>query len=112
MATAEGPIDWTVGEVTAEQYFEYVEVPFLFRYMIIDKKLDVNLCTGIWANFLVGNKAVATDNANNMAKGKTKDINTFNYSGSVSIGLEYPFTHSKAFIDSFKSCIWHHDAAS
>lgn len=25
--------------------------------------------------------------------------------------LEYPFTHNKAFIDSFKSCIWHHDAA-
>jgi dTDP-4-dehydrorhamnose reductase len=25
--------------------------------------------------------------------------------------LEYPFTHDKAFIDSFKSCIWHHDAA-
>ena len=94
VATSEESIDWTVGEVTAEQYFEYVEVPFLFRYMIIDKKLDVNLCTGIWANFLVGNKAIATDNANNMAKGKTKDINTFNYSGSVSIGLEYPVTHS------------------
>jgi len=25
--------------------------------------------------------------------------------------LEYPFTHDKAFIDCFKSCIWHHDAA-
>jgi dTDP-4-dehydrorhamnose reductase len=25
--------------------------------------------------------------------------------------LEYPFTHTKAFIDSFKSCIWHYDAA-
>lgn len=25
--------------------------------------------------------------------------------------LEYPFTHTKAFVDSFKSCIWHHDAA-
>jgi len=25
--------------------------------------------------------------------------------------LEYPFTHTKAFIDSFKSCIWQHDAA-
>lgn len=25
--------------------------------------------------------------------------------------LEYPFTHDKAFVDCFKSCIWHHDAA-
>ena len=25
--------------------------------------------------------------------------------------LEYPFTHTKAFVDCFKSCIWHHDAA-
>ena len=25
--------------------------------------------------------------------------------------LEYPFTHNKAFIDSYKSCIWHSEAA-
>ena len=25
--------------------------------------------------------------------------------------LEYPFTHNKAFVDHFKSCIWHSDAA-
>jgi dTDP-4-dehydrorhamnose reductase len=25
--------------------------------------------------------------------------------------LEYPFTHDKAFVDQFKSCIWHVDAA-
>ena len=82
--------DWSTGLVTAEQYFEYVEIPFIFRYLIVDKKLDINLCSGIWANFLVGNKAVATDNRNFTTKGETEDINTFGYSGSFSVGLAYP----------------------
>ncbi len=83
-------IDWTVGLVTAEQYFEYVEIPFIFRYLIIDRKMDVNLCSGLWANFLVGNKATATDNEDFTTEGETKEINTFGYSGSVSVGLAYP----------------------
>ena len=85
-----GNTEWTTGLVTAEQYFEYIEIPFIFRYLIVDRKLDVNLCSGIWANFLVGNKAIATDNENFTTKGETEDINTFGYSGSFSVGLAYP----------------------
>lgn len=90
VASIEEDIDWTVGELTTEQYFEFVEIPFLIKYLIIDKKVDVNLCTGLWANFLVGNKAMVTDNDNVVTEGKTNEINSFNYSGSVSIGVEYP----------------------
>ena len=86
--------DWTSGLVTAEQYFEYVEIPFIFRYLIVDKKLDINLCSGIWANFLVGNKAFATDNQNFKTEGETEEINSFGYSGSFSIGLEYPVANN------------------
>ena len=82
-------IDWGEGVITAEQYFEYVEIPLLVRYLIVDRKIDVNLCTGLWADFLVGNKAMASKNENLITEGETEDIKSFNYSGSVSVGVGY-----------------------
>jgi hypothetical protein len=85
--------DWQPGIVTAEQYFEFVEIPFICSYKVIDKKLDVSLSGGIWADFLVGNKAFATDNKNFSIEGSTEDINNFNYSASVSVGFNYPLAN-------------------
>ena len=90
VTTADENIDWTVGLVTAEQYFEFVEIPFIFRYLVVDRKVDVRLCSGLWANFLVGNKTIAAENTDLQQEGETQQINSFNYSGSVSIGLGYP----------------------
>ena len=87
-------IEWDEGVITAEQYFEFIEIPFLVKYLIIDRKIDVNICTGLWADFLVGNKATATDNENFKAEGKTENINSFNYCGSFSVGLGYSIVHN------------------
>lgn len=84
--------EWVAGTYTAEQYFEFVEVPLILSYKLIDKKLDLNISSGIWANFLVGNKAIATDNESFTTRGKTTDINTINYCGSLSLGLDYPLS--------------------
>jgi len=59
---------------------------------LIDRKFDVSISSGIWANFLIGNKATATDNDSFKTKGKTNDINTFTYSGSLSLGFGYPLS--------------------
>jgi hypothetical protein len=84
--------EWVPGIITAEQYFEFIEVPFVCSYKIIDKKMDVSLNSGLWADFLVGNKASATDNQNFSIEGTTEDINKFNYSASVAIGIDYPIS--------------------
>ncbi|MBN1414311.1 MAG: PorT family protein [Bacteroidales bacterium] len=76
--------------MTARQYFEYLEVPIILRYKIIDRKLDLHLMGGISTNFLVGNRVQIDDDGEKYDYGKTNDISTINYSGSVGIGFEYP----------------------
>lgn len=85
-------IEWEQGIVSGEQYFEFVEIPFIVKYKFIDKKVDVNVSTGIWANIMVGNKAIVTDNKTFSTKGETNNINTLNYSGSLSLGVGYPIS--------------------
>ncbi|MBN1951057.1 MAG: outer membrane beta-barrel protein [Bacteroidales bacterium] len=90
VAAADPATEWVPGSFTAEQYFEFIEVPIVFRYRLIDRKFDMDISSGIWANFLIGNKAIATDNLNFETSGETEDINTLNYCGSLSLGFAYP----------------------
>jgi hypothetical protein len=76
--------------LTAFQYFEYLEVPLTLRYKVIDRKLDFSLFGGVSTNFLAGNSVKISDNNNIYDFGETADITKVNYSGSVGIGLEYP----------------------
>ena len=92
VAASDENLEWTVGDYTAEQYFEFIEVPIIFKYKLIDRKFDVNISSGLWANFLIGNEAMATDNESFKTRGKTNDINTFTYSGSLSLGFGYPIS--------------------
>jgi hypothetical protein len=87
---ADNANSWEPGIVTAEQYFEFIEVPLVCSYKIIDRKWDIALSSGLWANFLVGNKAYATDNETFTLEGATEDINKFNYSASLAVGFDYP----------------------
>jgi hypothetical protein len=56
----------------------------------------MNISSGIWANFLIGNMAMATDNEDFTTKGKTNHINSFNYCGSLSLGFGYPLSRNLA----------------
>jgi hypothetical protein len=82
---------WEPGVITAEQYFEFIEVPFVCSYKIVDRKWDIDVSSGLWANFLVGNEAYATYNDTFTVEGETDDINSFNYSASLAVGFAYPF---------------------
>lgn len=73
-----------------QQNFQYIEVPVIIRYKLIDKVLDLNFIGGLGANFLVGNNVyLVQGNAREMI-GETSGVNTINYSGSVGFGIEYP----------------------
>ncbi len=92
-ASADAPVENIVSEGTysTEQYFEFVEIPVVFKYFVIDRKLNVSLNGGLWTQILVGNTAITTGN-DFYAKEETNDINTMNYSGSLGIGFNYPIT--------------------
>jgi hypothetical protein len=77
-------------DLKAFQYFEYLEVPLIVKYKIIDRKLDFHLLGGISTNFLAGNSVKIAGDGKKYDFGETDEITKVNYAGSVGIGFEYP----------------------
>ncbi len=73
-----------------QQNFQYVEVPFLLRYKLIDKNIDLNLIGGVGANFLIGNDVYLKYGGNKEIIGETQGVSTVNYNGTLGLGIEYP----------------------
>ena len=73
-----------------QQSFQYVEVPFLMRYKLIDKNVDFNIIGGFGANFLIGNDVYLKYAGNKEVIGETKGVNTINYNSILGFGIEYP----------------------
>lgn len=73
-----------------EQKYQYVEVPFLMRYKVIDRVLDVNILGGFGANFLVGNDVLMKYGGTTEVIGTVNGLNPVNYTGTIGFGIEYP----------------------
>jgi len=71
------------------QVFEFVEVPMYLRYRIIDKRVGVEVLTGISTGFLVGNNAYIDNQYGVQNVGSTVDISTVNFSGALGLGASY-----------------------
>lgn len=84
-------------DITLTQHFDYLEVPLVLKYKIIDRKIDFNLTGGVITNFLFSNKVNITRNGDTELFGETTDINYINYQGSVGMGIEYPITSGFSF---------------
>ncbi len=91
--------EYTVGNLAArpadlsqkdiEQSFDFIEVPFLAKYKIIDRKINVHLLGGMSTHVLVGNKTTLRTGPDEVIHGKTADVETMNYSSSVGFGVVY-----------------------
>ena len=79
--------------ISAEEYYEYLEIPVNLKYKVIDRKLDLSLIGGLSTNFLLssGINLKNSDNTSNNLNRETSDLTQINYAGSVGIGIEYPF---------------------
>lgn len=73
-----------------QQSFQYVEVPVILRYTLIDKNIDLNIIGGFGANFLVGNDVYINYAGTKEVIGETTGVNPVNYNGTVGLGIEYP----------------------
>ena len=71
------------------QSFDYIEVPLYLRYTLIDSKFDIEMLGGLSTNMLVGNKVFAENNSGKSLVGKTQDMESMNYSGTLGFGVRY-----------------------
>ena len=75
------------GEVI--QNFEYIEVPLILRYRLVDRKVGFNFLGGMSTNMLVGSNTYYNNDGNREKIGETTDLKPFNYSSIVGIGIDY-----------------------
>lgn len=75
------------GEIT--QNFEYIEVPLIIRYRLIDRKIGFNLLGGLSTNLLVGSNTYYHARGVREKIGETTDIKPFNYSSIVGLSFDY-----------------------
>jgi hypothetical protein len=71
------------------QNFDYIEIPLYVRYTLIDARFDVVMLGGLSSNVLVGNQIFVEDASGKSLVGKTNDMQTLNYSGTVGMGIKY-----------------------
>jgi hypothetical protein len=71
------------------QTLDFLELPVLVRYKIIDKKVGLHLLGGLSTHMLVGNKLILDSSSGKQDLGSTASINTFNYSSTLGLGLDY-----------------------
>jgi hypothetical protein len=71
------------------QQFEYLELPLILRYRVIDRRLGFHFLGGLSSNFLVGNSAYYLDGGNKEQIGITGNLRPVNYSSVVGLGVDY-----------------------
>ncbi len=75
---------------SVSEYYEYMEIPVVVRYKIIDRKIDFSVMGGGSANILVNTSLFENYDNNSNYDGKITNIRKFNYCSILGIGLEYP----------------------
>jgi len=90
-------IQTSESDLSATQYFDYLELPLTVKYKIVNRKFGFSLLGGMVTNFLVNNGINLNKNGSTQYIGKTSDINKVNYLGSVGLGFEYPVMKNVAF---------------
>ena len=71
------------------QQFEYLELPLILRYRVVDRRLGFHLLGGLSSNFLVGNSAYYQEGGNKEEIGATSNLRPVNYSSVVGMGVDY-----------------------
>jgi hypothetical protein len=71
------------------QQFQYLELPLILRYRVIDRRLGFHFLGGLSSNFLVGNSAYYQDGENKEEIGTTANLKPVNYSSVVGLGMDY-----------------------
>ncbi len=77
--------------------FEYIELPILVRYKIVDRKLGLDVLSGVSTNFLIGNKTSIINEDNQLWSGETGDVSPLLYNATLGLGVNYNFYRNFSF---------------
>ncbi|GET30002.1 outer membrane beta-barrel protein [Prolixibacter sp. SD074] len=72
-----------------KQNLEYIAIPVLVAYHLIDRKVNVDLTGGMSTNILVGNNASLYEGGVKTQGGETSQLRDLVYAGTVGLGLGY-----------------------
>lgn len=87
----------TTEQLTIQQELDFIEIPLVLRYDIINKAIIFSLAGGVSTNFLIGNNAYQVENNSKERIGETENINNINYSAVFGIGFRTPIWKSIEF---------------
>ena len=76
--------------IRINQILEYLEVPLMARYNVIQKNAIVSLAVGISTNMLINNSAYMTYNNVSSDLGETEAIDKISYSARFGLGIGVP----------------------
>lgn len=74
------------------QSFDYIEIPLILKYALIDKRLDVHLLGGVSTDILVNNNILVVSNSTELWNGAQNNAKMLNYSSTIGVGVEYALT--------------------
>jgi len=84
--------------LTAKQVFDYLELPLIVKYKIIDRKFGVSISGGLVTNMMVGNRVLIEEmNGDDEYFGKTEKIREINYMALVGVGFGFPLKEGIRF---------------
>ena len=78
-----------VSDAQFTQNFQYIEIPLYLRYTILDAGFDIEMLGGFSSNVLVGNETLMESSNVKSLVGKTQDMQSMNFSGTIGLGFKY-----------------------
>jgi hypothetical protein len=69
--------------------FEYMELPLLMKYSLIDKSLEINLIGGISTHVLIQNQTISSDLAAEGLSLPKANLRPLNFGGNLRLGMAY-----------------------
>jgi hypothetical protein len=94
----------TPGEFS--QVFDYLELPLTASYQILEGKMELELQTGVSANFVVGNQVFIGSGSEREYFGKTSNISRMGFSGIAGLGITYPLSKKLAITIEPRASYW------
>ena len=79
------------------QNFEYLEIPFILSYKLIDRKVDFNISGGMAYNFLLDNSTYAISDGSRIEIGTTENLTPLLLSSALAMSMEYALGEKVSF---------------
>jgi Leucine-rich repeat (LRR) protein len=76
------------------QRFGYIEVPFEISYKLVDKKIGVEIISGLSTLFLNNNQVSIVSSGLTTILGEANNLNKIHFSTNIGLGVKYNFWKS------------------